>query len=351
MSAPASSSSPSADTDPLTLTRWLLADFQQYKDATGHFTMLLQSVQLAIKAISNYTRRAGISSQILANAPGTQNASGDSQAALDVIANDVFVNAVKFSGQCYIIGSEESDEPIILESASGGYAIVFDPLDGSSNISCNLSIGSIFGIYRKDPKSTQKTSVKDLLKPGRELIAAGYAVYDAATMIVLTTGNGVNGFTLDPAIGEFVLTHRNIRIPKKGKIYSINEANSLLWDKATVEYVENCKKRGCSSRYVGSMCGDIHRTLLYGGIFMYPGDKKNANGKLRLLYECNPIAMLVEQAGGKATTGTQRILDIQPKALHQRCSIFCGSPEDVYEVESLYNKYPPAPAPTNKSKL
>jgi fructose-1,6-bisphosphatase I len=156
----------------------------------------------------------------------------------------------------------------------------------------------------------------------------------------LLLGNGVNGFTLDPTIGEFILTHRNIRIPKRGKIYSINEANSLTWDKATITYIENAKKRGCSSRYVGSMAGDIHRTLLYGGIFMYPADKKNARGKLRLLYECNPISMIVEQAGGKSSTGTDRVLDLQPSALHQRCPIFTGSADDVSDIEQLYKQFP-----------
>ena len=224
-------------------------------------------------------------------------------------------------------------------------------VDGSSNIDCNLSVGTIFGIYKKDPKKNTKTTAKDVLKPGRELIAAGYALYDSATMIVLTTGNGVNGFTLDPALGEFILTHRNIRIPKKGKIYSVNEANSKNWDKATVEYIENAKKKSYSSRYVGSMCGDIHRTLLYGGIFMYPADKKNTKGKLRLLYECNPISMLIEQSGGRSTTGTERILDLQPTALHQRSPIFCGSEEEVKEIESLYKKYQLSPEKPTQAKL
>jgi len=270
----------------------------------------------------------------------------------------VMINCLKFSGQAYILGSEEADEPLILEATSGGYAVVFDPLDGSSNIDCQLSVGTIFGIYKKDPKSTHQTSVKDVLKPGNMLLAAGYALYDAATMIVLTTGNGVNGFTLDPSIGEFILTHKNIKIPPKGKIYSINEGNTLAWDKPTLEYVANCKqttKSGGpkSSRYVGSMVGDIHRTLLYGGIFAYPGDSKSPNGKLRLLYEGNPMSFLIEQAGGRSSTGVERVLDVIPKSLHQRIPIWAGSKEDVIQIEQLYQKHRclPGGQPNIQSKL
>jgi len=263
-----------------------------------------------------------------------------------VFANDVFINCLKFSDQVDIMGSEENDEPIILKHEGGGYSIVFDPLDGSSNIDANISVGTIFGIYGKTETGTDaKTSVKDVLRPGKELLAAGYALYGSATMIVLTTGNGANGFVLDPVIGEFILTHQNIQIPKKGSIYSINEGNAATWDEATRTFVENCKKKKTksgkakSARYVGSMVADVHRTLLYGGIFCYPRDSNNPNGKLRLLYECNPMAMIIEQAGGKASTGTERILDIQPAKLHERRPIFCGSREDVEEVERLYKHH------------
>jgi len=334
-------------TNPITLTRFIQAERMQFKEATGNFALLLQSIQLACKVIGNAVKRAGIAN--LFGAAGEKNTSGDDQKKLDVFANDIFVNALTFSGQAFILGSEENDNPIVLEDKSGGYAVVFDPLDGSSNIDCNLSVGTIFGIYKKDPFSTAKPSIKDLLRPGHELIAAGYALYDAATMLVLTTGLGVNGFTLDPSLGEFILTHRNIRIPKKGKIYSINEGNAQNWDEPTKAYVAAAKatKPPKSARYVGSMVGDVHRTLLYGGIFAYPGDQKNPNGKLRLLYECNPMSFIVEQAGGRASTGTKRILELTPTSLHQRCAVWLGSPDDINEIEALYKKYSKPQLPSN----
>jgi fructose-1,6-bisphosphatase I len=301
--------------------------------------MLLQSIQLACKVIARATAKAGIAN--LYGVAGNQNTSGDDVKKLDVLANEVFINTLTFSGEVYIMASEENKDPIILEEQAGGYAIVFDPLDGSSNIDANVSVGTIFGIYRKDPKRDHKTSARDVLKPGTELVCSGYAVYGASTMIVLTTGLGVNGFSLDPTLGEFILTHPNIKIPRKGSIYSINEGNAGSWDEPTRAFVASCKQKNKNgkpktARYIGSMVADVHRTLLYGGIFCYPADAQNVNGKLRLLYECNPIAFLCEQAGGKATTGTKRILDIQPKAVHERTPIFCGSFDDVTQVEALY---------------
>jgi len=325
-------------TDPITLTRFLMNERRQFKEATGSFAMLLQSIQLAAKVIANATRKAGIAN-LFGIASGASNTSGDTQKKLDVLANEVMINAISYSDQAYILCSEENDAPIILDNAKGGYAVVFDPLDGSSNIDCNLSVGTIFGIYKKDPRSTTKPSAKDLLRPGNELMAAGYALYDAACVLVLSTGLGVNGFTLDPSLGEFILSHKNIRIPKRGKIYSINEANSQQWDQPTTEWINNFKNKKASARYVGAMAGDMHRTLLYGGVFAYPPDKKSPNGKLRLLYECNPISFLVEQAGGKSTTGRGRVLDVVPTALHQRVPIFCGSAEQIEELEALYRKY------------
>lgn len=338
----------------MTLTRFLLEEQKKFPDATGNFAMLLQSIQLAVKVISSATHQAGIAN--LYGVAGGANASGDAQKKLDVLANDVFVNTCTFSDQVYIIGSEEEDKPIIVENTTGGYAIVFDPLDGSSNIDCNVGVGSIWGIYKKDKKSGKATSEADLLKPGNELLAAGYALYGPATTIVLTTGNGVNGFTLDPSIGEFIMTHKNMRIPKNGNIYSINEANSNKWDGPTKEYVVTRQESGkARARYIGSMVSDVHRTLLYGGIFAYPADSASPGGKLRLLYECNPMAMICEQAGGKASTGTHRILDLQPTSLHCRCPIWCGSSEMVTEVENLYKKHEIFKAgsnfPVKKAKL
>lgn len=324
-------------TSPVTMTRFLMAERMKFQDSTGSFSMLLQSIQLACKIIGNSVRRAGIAN--LFGAMSTTNSTGDEQKKLDVLANEVFVNSLKFSDQVYVLGSEENEKPIILDKTAGGYAVVFDPLDGSSNIDCNLSVGTIFGIYKKDPKSTQATSEADLLKPGNQLIAAGYALYDAATMIVLSTGLGVNGFTLDPTIGEFILTHPNMKIPKTGKYYSFNEGNSKNYDEPTRQFIEWAKSKGKGCRYVGAMVGDVHRTLLYGGSFAYPSDRKNPNGKLRLLYECAPMAFIIEQAGGMGTTGRQRILDIKPTGVHQKISCFLGSPEEMKKVDELYKAY------------
>eukprot|EP00808_Paulinella_micropora_P005667 g72605.t1 len=296
--------------NPITLTRFIMQQRAQFKQASGEFAMLLQSIQLACKVIANAATNAGIAN--LYGVAGDTNTSGDVQKKLDVLANDVFVNCLRFSEQVYVMCSEEVEDPIVVDEHAGGYAVVFDPLDGSSNIDANVSVGTIFGIYKKSPISSHKTGVKDLLRPGNELLCGGYALYGSATMLVFTTGNGVNGFSLDPTIGEFILTHRDIVMPRKGKVYSINEGNSTNFDEPTKAVVANWKGAGGkarSARYIGSMVGDVHRTLLYGGIFAYPGDKKNPKGKLRLLYECNPIAFIMEQAGGKATTGRQRILD------------------------------------------
>jgi len=337
------------ETNPITLTRFILHESAHFKESSGNFALLLQSIQLACKVIASAAKKAGIAN-LYGVAGGQENASGDVQKKLDVFSNDCFVNCLTFSEQVYVMGSEEVEDPIILEKKSGGYAVVFDPLDGSSNIDANVAVGTIFGIYKKDPKSDKPTSLADLTRPGNELICGGYAMYGAATVLVLTTGRGVNGFLLDPTIGEFILTHRNIRIPKKGDIYSINEGNYSNWDTATREFVDACKGMGPvgsdgkkakakKARYIGSAVADVHRTLLYGGIFCYPGDKKSPKGKLRLLYECNPIAFLVEQAGGRASDGLQRILDIKAKKLHERSPFFCGSLYDMIELERIYKKH------------
>jgi len=265
------------------------------------------------------------------------NVQGEEQKKLDVISNTVLKNALRFSGKVGVVGSEEEDEPVLVEEAySGKYVAVFDPLDGSSNIDAAISTGTIFGIFEEgDPNECTIANDGDLdaqavkclvdtLQPGRKLVASGYCMYSSSTILVLTMGNGVNGFTLDPNIGEFVLTHPNIQIPKRGKIYSINEANYFDWDPALQEYVNNLKAgkgesgQKYSARYIGSMVGDIHRTLLYGGIFGYPGDAKNPNGKLRLLYEGAQMSFLLGQAGGKSTTGSQRARHRRQRQPHQQ---------------------------------
>lgn len=241
------------------------------------------------------------------------------------------------------MASEEEEKPIEIDLADQGkYVVCFDPLDGSSNIDANVSIGSIFGIWRKVTKDEDGgANVQDLLQDGRALIAAGYCLYGSSTHFVLSTGSQVNGYTLDPSLGEFLLTHPDIRIPKKGNIYSINEGNSMFWDETVKEYI-GAKKfpqdgtTPFSLRYIGSMVADVHRTLLYGGIFLYPTDKRSPKGKLRVLYECHPMAYIIEKAGGRAITGDADVLDIKPKSIHERCGIVCGSTEDVEEIEKIY---------------
>lgn len=334
--------------DPVTLTRLLLRDSRALK-ASGDFALLLQSIQLACKVIASATSKAGIANLWGSTLGGSENSSGDVQKKLDVLANEVFVNSLSFVGSVAILGSEESEDPYIIRGTKGKYSIVFDPLDGSSNIENCGPIGSIYGIYREDhqPKVGEiedeaaeiKAATQLLLKPGRTLIAAGYALYGPSTVMVLATANGVNSFTLDPTIGEFILTTENIKIPKTGSTYSINEGNALSWDKATTAYIHKCKERTYRARYIGAMVADVHRTLITGGIFSYPGDIKSPNGKLRLLYEVNPMSFIIDKAGGKSTTGKMNPLDIQPTELHQRVPVWLGSSDMVDEVEAFYKEH------------
>lgn len=318
---------------------------------------LMTSIQMACKQIASLVARAGIQDLTgLQAGGGSVNVQGEEQKKLDVISNTVMKNSLRYSGKVGVVGSEEEDDPVLIEEAySGRYAAVFDPLDGSSNIDAAISTGTIFGIFEESDEeciiddmqnldSAQLQCLMSTLQPGKRLVASGYCMYSSSTVFVLTLGNGVNGFTLDPTIGEFVLTHPNIQIPKRGKIYSINEANYFDWDPALQEYVNNLKAgkgesgEKYSARYIGSMVGDIHRTLLYGGIFGYPGDAKNPDGKLRLLYEGAPMSFILEQAGGKSTTGSQRVMEIAPKTVHQRVPVFLGSPDDIDEVTEVYKK-------------
>lgn len=330
--------------DSVTLTRFVLQD--QRKNQGGDLTMLLAAVQLACKVTETCVRRAGIAK--LYGLAGSGNIQGESQQKLDVIANDTFkVNIDSCEKVCLMV-SEEEDEAILSgrRGTRGKYAIAFDPLDGSSNIDSDVSIGSIFSIYEvADPESinTPQDAAKAILQSGRDMVAAGYAMYGSATNLVITTGNGVHGFTLDPTLGEFMLTHANIRIPQRGRIFSANTGNEKFWNAATREYVHSLKypKEGKSYalRYIGSMVADVHRTLFYGGIFMYPADQKNPRGKLRLLYEAAPMAMLMEQAGGRAVAGTNDILDIVPTDIHERCPVYMGSSGDVGDILSFQEKY------------
>ncbi|XAR49416.1 Fructose-bisphosphatase [Bertholletia excelsa] len=306
-------------TDLMTITRHVLNEQSKYPEARGDFTILLNHIVLGCKFVCNAVSKAGLAK--LVGLAGERNVQGEEQKKLDVLSNEVFIKALISSGRT---------EAIIVEpSKRGRYCVVFDPLDGSSNIDCGVSVG------------TDEPTLGDVLQPGKNLLAAGYCMYGSSCMLVISTGNGVNGFTLDPTIGEFILTHPNIKIPEKGKIYSTNEGNAKYWDDPTTKYIEKCKfpEHGSSPkslRYIGSMVADVHRTLLYGGIFLYPTDKKSPNGKLRLLYEVFPMSYLMEQAGGQAFTGKQRALELVPKTIHDRSPIFLGSYEDIEEIKALY---------------
>lgn len=330
-------------TDLFTLTRHILSDqLRLGPAATGDLTLLLNAIELTSKFIATNVRKARLIN--LVGLAGETNVQGEEQKKLDVLSNDIMVNALRASGKTAVLVSEELDDAIIIEaSQKGKYCVVFDPLDGSSNIDAGVNIGTIFGIYKIRPDSTG--DIQDVLRPGSEMVAAGYTMYGSSCNLVLSTGQGVNGYTLDASLGEFILTHPDITIPTRGKIYSFNEGNSMFFHPPVNAYLQSIKypttgKSPYSARYIGSMVADVHRTLLYGGIFGYPDDKKSKSGKLRLLYEAFPMAYLTEQAGGIATTGTKRILDIVPKDIHERCSVFLGSRDDVQDLLKFYKDVP-----------
>jgi fructose-1,6-bisphosphatase I len=327
-----------------TLTEFLMTT--QPADSKGDFTLLMMAIQTAVKVIEKNIRRAGIRGQFGYTSADQANASGDQQAKLDVIANDVFIANLVSTERVLILGSEEEETARIVPAGRRGkYLICFDPLDGSSNIDANVSVGTIWGIWKVSDEvaasiQTMMDPTPALLNPGNQLVSSGYAMYGSATNLVLSTGRGVNGFTLDASIGEFLLTHPNMTIGKK-KIYSVNEGNAKSWSSWFAAYVEDCKKgkKPYTARYIGSMVADVHRTLLYGGAFFYPEDRNNANGKLRYLYEAAPMAFLVEQAGGVAETGSGRILDVVPTKLHQRVPVYMGSRSEIDRCLSFKKKF------------
>src|SRR6476660_3899700 len=324
----------------LTLDEYTIQQVRQIPNATGELSALLRDIGLAAKRVNVEVNKAGLV-DILGDA-GSVNVQGEDLKKLDVFANDQFTGVLQHGIICACIASEELDDYIAFndsESQKSKYVCLFDPLDGSGNIDVNVSIGTIFSVYRRvTPKGTIATK-EDFLQPGRNQVAAGYMVYGSSTMLVYATRRGVNGFTLDPSIGEFCLSHPNIKCPEFGKIYSVNHGNFFQYDKAVQKYIDICQKKNkdtggpYTQRYIGSMVADVHRNLIKGGIFMYPGTIAKPKGKLRLLYECNPFAFIVGVAGGKATNGSQRILDIQPTELHQRTPLFIGSKNMMEELE------------------
>ncbi|KAG1403284.1 hypothetical protein G6F60_005141 [Rhizopus arrhizus] len=320
--------------DLVTLTRWVISQQQDAPEATGDFTLLLTAIQFGCKFVASKVKQAGLVN--LLGLTGAANVQGEDVKKLDVLANDIFRNALIASGKACLLIPEEDENAMIIENEiqRGKYVVTFDPLDGSSNIDCGVSIGTIFGIFKV--KDESNPNISDCIRSGRELIAAGYCMYGSYCELILSIGNGVNGFTLDPSIGEFIMTHPKITMPSRGKIYSVNEGNYKYFDEPSKKYVDLVKKK-YSARYVGSMVSDIHRTLLYGGIFGYPADSKSKKGKLRILYEVFPMSYLIEQAGGKATTGKMDCLDLIPEHIHDRSGIWLGSKEDVEELESFYN--------------
>ncbi|KAL6142219.1 hypothetical protein ACLB2K_060502 [Fragaria x ananassa] len=357
-----------------TLTSWLLEQ-EQKGTIDAELTIVLSSISLACKQIASLVQRASISN--LTGVQGAVNIQGEDQKKLDVVSNEVFSNCLRSSGRTGIIASEEEDVPVAVEeSYSGNYIVVFDPLDGSSNIDAAVSTGSIFGIYSPNDEcladiddgnaspllmtlallpllmepitkilyvalqldSAAQKCIVSVCQPGSNLLAAGYCMYSSSVIFVLTVGKGVYAFSLDPMYGEFVLTQEKVQIPKAGKIYSFNEGNYQLWDDKLKKYIDDLKDPGpsgkpYSARYIGSLVGDFHRTLLYGGIYGYPRDQKSKNGKLRLLYECAPMSFIVEQAGGKGSDGHSRVLDIQPTEIHQRVPLYIGSVDEVEKLE------------------
>ncbi|MDX1530551.1 MAG: class 1 fructose-bisphosphatase [Rhodothermales bacterium] len=323
-----------------TLEQFIIERQNEVPGSTGQFSRLLRDISLAAKIVDRDVRKAGLV-DIFGELAG-ENTTGDVQKKLDVLAHDEFVRALRRGGETCLIGSEEHAEaiPLKTDADSGRYIVLMDPLDGSSNVDVNVSIGTIFSIYRL-PEGCDDPETEQALQPGRDQVAAGYVVYGSSTMLVYTTGNGVNGFTLDPSIGEFILSHPDIQTPKTGKIYSINEGNYLSWGDGTKHYIkwvqqeDKATNRPYTARYIGSFVADFHRNLLKGGIYIYPANHRNPDGKLRLMYEANPMAFIVEQAGGKASTGKQRILDVVPEALHQRTPLYIGSADMVDLAEEF----------------
>jgi fructose-1,6-bisphosphatase I len=325
-----------------TLGQFIIEKQMDFPFAKGELSRLLRDIGIASKIISREVNKAGLT-QILGDF-GSVNVQGEDVKKLDIIGNETFIWALSKGGEVCAMASEENDDMIHLNgfySKSGKYVVCIDPLDGSSNIDVNVSIGTIFSIYRRISEPGTEPDLKDVLQPGNQLVGAGYVVYGTSTMLVYSTGAGVNGFTLDPSIGEFCLSHPDIMTPKDGKVYSINEGNAAEFPEGVKTYLDWVKgtnkeeNRPYTARYIGSMVADFHRNLLKGGVFIYPPTAKSPNGKLRLLFECIPMSFIAEQAGGIATTGTMRVLDVEPTEIHQRVPVIMGSANMVKKVQEF----------------
>ncbi len=329
----------------MTLDEFTIQELRTFPAATGELSGLFRGIGLAAKRINHEVNKAGLAD--ILGAAGKENVQGEEVQKLDEFANNVFINILNHSIYCAGVGSEENDEIVVFDdpqSNNSKYVLLMDPLDGSGNIDVNVSIGTIFSICRRVTPLGTPCTIEDFLQPGNKIVAAGYIIYGSSTMLVHATRRGVNGFTLDPSVGEFCLTHPMIQCPPDGKIYSVNHGNFQQYEKGVQDYIHHCQYKTAETggpytqRYIGSMVADIHRNLLKGGFFMYPGTTGKPGGKLRLQYECNPMAFIVGVAGGLATNGYENILDVQPTELHQRSAMFIGSKNMMQELEECLVK-------------
>ncbi|RNL84953.1 class 1 fructose-bisphosphatase [Sinomicrobium pectinilyticum] len=329
-----------------TLGEFIIEKQTEFQYSSGELSKLINAIRLAAKVVNHEVNKAGLVDII--GASGDTNIQGEDQQKLDILANEKFIQTLTNREIVCGIASEEEDDFISINSKDekhqNKYVVLIDPLDGSSNIDVNVSVGTIFSIYRRITPIGTPVTLEDFLQPGRNQVAAGYVIYGTSTMLVYTTGHGVNGFTLNPAIGTFYLSHPNMQYPESGRIYSVNEGNYIHFPQGVKDYIKYCQKeeddRPYTSRYIGSLVSDFHRNMIKGGIYLYPKNSITHNGKLRLLYECNPMAFIAEQANGKASDGFRRILDIQPDELHQRTPFFCGSNKMVEKLEEFMLKSP-----------
>ena len=325
----------------ITLDEFIIRRQNEFPFASGELTGLLRDIGIAAKIVNREVNKAGLVN--ILGVEGSENTTGDLVQKLDIYANEKLIECLQNSGECCGIASEELENFVTIPSVAdkkAKYVVLFDPLDGSSNIDVNVSVGTIFAIYRRLSSTEGDCQIDDFLQPGSQLVAAGYVLYGTSTILVYTTGNGVNGFTLDPSIGEFCLSHRDIKIPARGNFYSVNQGYYLKFDVEMRRYIDHCSDMNLGLRYIGSMVSDIHRILFQGGIFLYPNTRKFPKGKLRLAYECNPMSFIVEQAGGKAIScQLERILDLQPQTLHQKATIAVGSPDMVDDMKVFVERY------------